>query len=216
MVQKWVMGVAGVIALLAVSGVGFAAFSATATVNGNVYAGTVGLQIVDTWATNGGSVGYYVGCVDNFTGTVPYVPVPDNVSFGPVTNGGTQVQLTATNMTPSEDCEVAIELQNTGSVPEVVSVAVQTPGANGLCTPGALNCYDVATMSGISAQGWLVWACGPPCGSPHSVTSVTAFTTLNPGGTYIDVIEVDIPPGSGDLTPASGSFALQYTATAGI
>lgn len=198
--KNWVMGMVGAIAVLAVTGIGFAAFTATATVNGTASAGSVDLQITSVLAS--GCQGFNGATAGNAT-----------IAFSSIGGGGTSVSVTATNLTPAVACFGDLTLKNTGSVPLNLSVSLNTPGSNGVCVGGAIDCYDVDTYSGIEDSGWIAW-CGPCSFAP--LYSVTGFTTLNPGQSYSDAFLVSIPYHSDDGTPASGTFSLVYTGTAGI
>ena len=200
MTHKWAVGVGLAIAMVALAGTGFAAFTATATVNGRATAGTVGLAIVNTAS---------LGC-NAFYGA--QYPGPGNVTFSNLNEQETSITLTVTNLTPSAFCGADVELENTGSVPVNLSAALNTPGSGGVCSNYGTNCYSVFTLSGID-QGIVYWA-----GSPNGLTpasSVSNIVTLSPGGTYTDLIGILIPSGSTDATPPSAVFSLVYTASAG-
>lgn len=202
MTRKWQLGLIGAIALLALTGVGFSAFTASATVYGNASAATMDLKIVGEGAY--GACQYWL----------PGLPTgPGNITFTGLNAAETQVTWNVANVTPNDLCNAYVVLENAGSVPVNVSVALNTPGFNGICTAGELNCYDINTLSGIQANGWIWWV-GSPTGGTSSYAD-SNFVTLNPGQTYTDLLTVDIPPGSDDSTPASATFSLVYTASAG-
>ena len=200
MAHKWVVGIGAALALVIVAGTGFAAFTATATVNGKASAGSVDLAIVET----------YVGGCNAFYGA--QAPGPGNVTFTDLNEQETSVTLTVSNLTPSAFCVAAVTLENTGSVPVNLSVTLNTPGINGVCSNYGLNCYSVFTNSGID-QG-IVWFADSPTGNTPT-SSVSNIVTLSPGGTYTDDIGVEIPTGSTDATPSTATFSLVYTGTAG-
>lgn len=200
--KKWAMGLVGAFAVLGLAGVGFSAFTATAQVNGYAYGATMGLEIVSSFGADCGSL---------FHATPPG---PGNFTFFGENVAMTSISASVTNLTPGVYCEGAIELQNTGSVPVNVSVVLETAGTNGICTAYAINCYDVESISGIEAAGWQWYSASPTAG--HSAYVSANFTTLNPGATYWDWIASNIPPTSTSAsTPASGTFTLVYTASAG-
>ena len=200
MAHKWVMGIGAALALIVVAGTGFAAFTATATVNGKATAGTVDLAITSTQT---------FGCYAFYGGTAPG---PGNISFSDLNEQRTSVTLTVSNLTPSAFCYANVTLENTGSVPVNLSVALSTAGSNGVCSAEAINCFEVFTLSGIT-QG-VVWFTYSPIGSTPT-SSVSNIATLLPGGTYTDSIGVAIPPTATDATPSSAGFTIAYTASAG-
>jgi hypothetical protein len=206
MAQKWVLGVVGAFAVLALAGVGFAAFTAQATVNGSASAATVNLQIVSE--ESAANTCFYL------PGTpLAGSPAAGNVSLstsGPLVSTAT---VAVSNLTPGVVCDVFVTLENTGSVPENVSVVLNTQGADGICAPSAVNCDDVLTLSGIQASGFYWFIGSPTAGSPSGASP--NFVTLAVGGTYTDYIAVLITTGS-TSAPALGTFSLVYTASAGI
>ncbi|HTP54962.1 MAG TPA: hypothetical protein VML94_08425 [Thermoplasmata archaeon] len=197
MAKKWLIGMVAAISVVCMAGVGFSAFTALAQVNGNATAATMGLEIVQNFTT---------GCYYNLN----VAGAPGNYSFSNENAAQTSISLVASNLTPGINCRAYLELENTGSVPVNVSVALDTAGADGICTAWALDCFDVYTLSGIEASGWLYWS-----GSPTAGTSSDAYSnwaTLAPGAMVWDVVLVDIPFGSDNGTPSSGAFSLVYTA----
>ena len=191
------------IAVLAVAGAGFAAFTATATINGKATAGSVDLAIIQT--SVGGCNSFYFA----------QYPGPGNVTFSNLNAQKTAVTLTISNLTPSAYCGAFVKLENTGSVPANLSLALNTAGTNGVCptnNDAAINCYSITTLSGID-EGQTYWY-GSPYGDTPT-TSISNIVTLAPGGTYTDLIGAEIPTGSTDATPASTTFTLVYTASAG-
>lgn len=194
------MGLVGAFAVMGLAGVGFSAFTASATVYGTASAGTVSLVITETESF--GCSGAYANGANN-----------GSMAFSPVSEDGSSVSASVSNIVPGEFCDGLVVLENTGSVPFNVSVAFNTPGANGMCIWGERDCYDVNTLSGIQVSGWLAF-CGP-CNFSAEY-SVTNITTLNPGQTYTDYVAVSIPQGADDGTPPTGSFSLVYTGSAGF
>jgi hypothetical protein len=202
MVRKWVLGVGLAVAVVAVAGTGFAAFTANVTVNGQATAGSMGLAIVNTAVA---------GC-SSFYGA--QYPGPGNVTFSNLNEQRTAVTLTISNLTPSAYCGAWVELENTGSVPVTLGLVMNTAGENGVCptVSTATNCYSITTLSGID-EGQTYWD-----GSPYGLTpttSISDITTLNPGGTYTDLIGAEIPSGSTNATPGTVTFTLVYTGSAG-
>ena len=200
MTHKWVLGIGAALALVLVAGAGFAAFTATATVNGKASAGSVDLAIV---------ADHSLGCYAFFGAQSPG---PGNVSFTDLNEQRTSVTLTVSNLTPSAFCNANVTLENVGSVPVNLSVALNTAGSGGVCAAEAINCFEVYTLSGIT-EGY-VWFADSPTGSTPT-SSVSNIATLAPGATYTDYIGIAIPSGSTDATPSSATFSLVYTASAG-
>ena len=198
MTRKWILGIGAALALVAVAGTGFAAFTATATVNGNATAGSVQLAIVNA---------YYLDC-GGFNGQ--QYPGAGNYTFYGENEARTSISLSVTNLTPDAWCQGEIIIENVGTVPVNVSVALNTPGSSGICVLDAVNCTAVATTSGINDGLQFYY---PPYTGPAS--SVSNFVTLAPGASFGDQIGVEIATGSTDATPASASFTLVYTASAG-
>jgi len=198
--HKWIVGIGAALAVVIVAGTGFAAFTATATVNGRASAGTVDLAIVSAVT---GSCGAFFG---------QQSPGAGNISFTNLNEARTSVTLTVSNLTPSAFCLASVQLENTGSVPVNLSLALSTPGVSGVCAFLAYNCFEVFTSSGIT-EG-IIWFAESPTGSTPT-SSLPNIVTLAPGGIYTDNIGVGIPSTSTDATPSSTVFTLGYTATAG-
>jgi hypothetical protein len=102
---------AAIVAVVAVGGIGFAAFTTTAYVNGNAAAGTLGPL---TWSDLGTPVATstYVGCTvstgnHSVTGTTQ-----DDLFIG------------ATNLAPGDQCTFTADLNNLGSIPANVYAQV--------------------------------------------------------------------------------------------
>jgi hypothetical protein len=198
MTRKWILGVGAALALVIVVGTGFAAFTATATVNGKATAGSVQLAIVNA---------NYVSC-GGFSGVS--FPGPGNFTFFGENEARTSISLSVSNLTPDAWCQGYVELENVGSVPVNLSVTLNTPGSNGVCGIDLGNCTAVTTSSGIN-EGWQLWY-----GGPTGLTTVSNFATLAPGALYVDYVAVGIAGGSTDVTPATATFSLVYTASAGF
>lgn len=206
MVQKWIVGMLGAFAVLAMVGVGFSAFTATATVNGSASAGTVGVAIVAE--SSAPATCFYLP-------DTPYggSAAPGSVLLNVPTALSSVATFTAANLTPGVGCDAYITIENTGSVPENISIALSTAGANGVCASTDQNCFDVISQSGIEAASGYYFGGSPTGAGPASVS--TNFVTLAPGATYADAVAVLIATGS-TSAPASATFTLTYTASAGI
>jgi len=192
MSKHWLLGVVGAFAVIALVGIGFSALTASATVNGNATSGSASLTIVGYG--NNTAEGLPV-CVTEFGD-----PSVGNLTFSGENAIDTSINVAATNLTPGTYCDGYVLLENTGSIPLNLSSAL-TNLVN-ICPALGTDCYDVEDFSGISALG--------------GVLSVPYVTTLAPGATYNDTFFIGIPLGSDDGTPASGSFSLVFTGTAGV
>jgi hypothetical protein len=134
MSKRWMMGLAMAVAVVAVGGVGFAAFSSSAVVNGSATAATVSLLIYP--------YAYECYWTGNFTtyanGTVS------------VTGGGSSVTMTAGNLLPGTTCEGIVDVYDESSVP--INLTISLSGT-GLCGPSSTNgCYDVYDIYGVASE----------------------------------------------------------------
>ncbi|MFY9717282.1 MAG: hypothetical protein WAK40_05040 [Thermoplasmata archaeon] len=135
MTNRWIVGVLGVLAVAALVGVGYSAFTATATVNGTASAGTAAITV----STNGvGSCFYPSGA-----------PAPGAFSFSENAKN-TVLSITITNMVPGGICSTTATVTNVGTVP--VSLSDQLNSTSGICVGAALNCYGVYDTSGLSSS----------------------------------------------------------------
>jgi len=205
MVKRWAIVACATLAVVAMTGVGFSAFTASVTVNGYALSASADLQIVNygVW-----------GCGAFYGATAPG---PGNISFFGEDEAANEISLAVFNLVPSSYCYANITIENTGSVALNTSVVVNSPGSNGICTANGTDCYDVFTSSGIMTDGWICFTVAPDCLTNHTATYAEyGFVTLQPGQTYSDFIGVDIPPLSDNNTPAIGVFSLVYTGSAGF
>lgn len=200
MAKQWLIGVVAAFAVLGMAGMGFAAFTATATVNGSASAATMGVAFTEnaTFACD-----YYY----NHPGA------PGNIAFSHENPAGNMITLTVANMTPGVYCVSGVVITNTGSVPVNMSVAFFTAGTNGMCSAYQNDCFGVFTTSGLGTDGSIWWIGQPNYGIVTD--SYSNFATLAPGGTFTDYIGVDLPAGS-TSAPSVGTFQIVYTASAGI
>lgn len=200
--NRWMLGVVAALTAVCLAGVGFAAFTAQATVNGVGTAGSIGLDIISTGGLDCGSL---YGATASPTAGLTFFDLSADLN---------SVSVRAVNLTPGVYCEGYLELENPGSVPVQVSVALNTPGTDGICTAYAVNCFDVETISGIEATGWEWYTASPSAGT--SCYAYSDFTTLSPGGVFWDNLAVNIPHTSTySSTPGSSEFTIVYTASTG-
>jgi hypothetical protein len=134
MTNRWIVGILGVLAVAALVGVGYSAFTATATVNGTASAGTAAIIVT---SNDAGSCFYPGGA-----------PAPGTFSFSENAKN-TVLSITITNMVPGGVCSTIATVSNVGTVP--VALSDQLNSTAGICVGAALNCYDVADSSGLSS-----------------------------------------------------------------
>jgi hypothetical protein len=171
MARRWVLGIVGAFAVLAVAGVGFAAFTASATVTGEASQGTVSLKITDF---------AFFGC--HYVTGAPAPGTFDSASENAV---DTVLSLKVGNLTPAAYCSVKVFIMNTGTVP--INITAFLNETSGICPPGGLNCYDVYDSFGLSAFG--------------GVTSASLGAPIAPGVVINDLVSVGIPAGSVSAPP---------------
>lgn len=186
MAKKWVLGLAAAMTIVAVAGVGFSAFTATAYVNGTATAATVGLTVAP-------DANFPMSCSWMDTGA------PDaNASITITEVSSTQVNIVASGLVPGVACNGVIWVNNTGSVALNLTNTL-TPGA-GICAPSASdNCIDVTGVYTIDPL-YGVYSYNNPILTP---------------GSYQDPYTVYIPDGF-TMAPASASFTFTYVGTAGV
>lgn len=132
MARNWVLGVIGVIAVLGVAGVGFATYTASATVNVNATAGSFYLQESADVASSSLSSASG-GC----TFTAP----------------GTSITLTASNLLPGDFCNFTVTVTDPGSIGGNWFAPI--PGCSGPCTQlslAAANLGAYVTLLPLSAN----------------------------------------------------------------
>jgi hypothetical protein len=137
------------------------------------------------------------------TVAIQLTPLPNNVNFPGHTlltglsEAKDSVTLTAWNLVPGDYPHETVKIKNVGTVPVQLSVALS--GDQNMVLPAGTNGYDVYTSSGLGA---------------YAGTVNTGWVTLFPGHWVLDSIYVGIPSGA-TAVPASMTFSITYTATAG-
>ncbi|HTP54786.1 MAG TPA: hypothetical protein VML94_07520 [Thermoplasmata archaeon] len=134
MTNRWVVGLLGVLAIAALVGVGYSAFTATATVNGTASAGTAAIVVT----SNGAGACFYPSGA----------PAPGSFSFSENAKD-TVLSISVSNMVPGGVCSTVATVSNVGTVP--VSLSNQLNSTSGICVGAALNCYDVSDTAGLSS-----------------------------------------------------------------
>ena len=119
------------LSLLALSGIGYAAFTYSITVTGSASAGTLAIGFT-TPANSGTSTPSGDGSC-SFSGT------------------GGSTTLTVTNMVPGDTCTAQITIQNTGTVP-TSSETTSISGGPYCNTVGQLNCFAVTDGLGLDSE----------------------------------------------------------------
>jgi hypothetical protein len=101
---------AAIVAVVAVGGIGFASFTATAYLNGSAQAGTIQLQWgADPVATPSAT---YVTC---------------SAVVGETTTAGDTLTVSASNLAPGDSCSFADSLNDVGSLPGTTYAQLQAP-----------------------------------------------------------------------------------------
>ena len=117
------------LSLLALTGVGYAAFTSSITVNGTASAGTLSIA----FTTPANTAGY---------GT----STPSGVGSCSFSGTGASTTLTVSNMDPGDTCTADITVANTGSLP-TSSEATSLSGAPEACVPTSTSPYNCFTIS---------------------------------------------------------------------
>lgn len=126
----WIAALLGVLTVLAVSGVGFAAFSSVNTVNGTATATSVAIQMTP------------VGAILHH---------PGHADFSNLSEAKDQVTLTAWDLVAGDYPHQDLKITNVGT--GTVTISVMLWGDAGLVATGGTYGYDVYTDSGLSAVG---------------------------------------------------------------
>ena len=163
--------------LLAMSGIGYAAFTYSITVTGTASAGTLAIEFT-TPANSGTSTPSADGSC-SFSGT------------------GSSTTLTVTNMVPGDTCTASITIYNSGTVP-TSSETTSISGGPYCNTPGQLNCFYVTDSLGLNSE------VGPGSGGVigvggtylYSVTVGFPTGSTTPGTTASFTITVTASAGS--------------------
>lgn len=135
--SKWVLGMVSVIAIVAIAGVGFAAYTSTATANVNVSAGSFYIQGSGLITAQSLAVG-----------TCTVAPSGNNVVG------------TVSNMLPGDYCNITLTFTDAGSLPGSFVTWSPAPLVGGGCAlisiyeNGPWVVYPVSTVApgGIAAQ----------------------------------------------------------------
>jgi len=132
MAKNWVLGVAGLIAVLGVAGIGFATYTATATVNVNATAGS--FYLYESGAVASSSISSASG----------------GCGFSAP---GTSITLTATNLLPGDYCNFTVTVTDPGSIGGNWGAPI--PACVGPCTQltlAAANLGTYVTLLPLSAN----------------------------------------------------------------
>lgn len=187
--NKGLLGVAVIVTVVAVGGIGFAQFTSNASYTGIGYLGT--FHLTWTGGTNTGSPG--ASALETVTCTTPTIngatgyyeatcsANPANTwTICSISFSGNTFTMTEHNLAPGDGCEMpasdGVQLTNTGTLPGTVSL---TTG------PGLGSC---------------TFASGPPYQAEWWADNV--FNTL--GGVVTSSVHI----GSGGTVPATGGYAV--------
>lgn len=150
---NWLLGLVTVVALVGAGGIGFAAFTTTATVNGSATGGTAELHWSGTPSTS--ASGYVTGCSPSF-GT------SDGI-------GATVMTIAAAGFAPGDSCTVTENLVNGGTV--------------GLTFTSAPTITGITNGNGCGTNEWTIGDNVASSGNqaPGSTFAFTVTVTLNSG-----------------------------------
>jgi hypothetical protein len=134
--NRLVLAMVAAVVLVAVGGIGFAAFTATATVNGTATGGTAELYWSGSPAVY--TSGYVMGCAPSFSGSP-----------------ATVMTLAPTGFAPGDYCQVYETLVNGGNVGVTLSSAPTITGISGGsgCTTGEWTISDNSGAAPALAPG---------------------------------------------------------------
>jgi len=119
------------ISLLALTGVGFAAFTSQITVTGTASAGTLAIEFN--------------------VPTTPGTSTPSGDGSCSYSGTGASTTLTVTNMVPGDTCTAYITIQNVGTVPTSSETTAITGGP--YCNfVGQTNCFAVLDSLGLNSE----------------------------------------------------------------
>jgi hypothetical protein len=187
--SRLVLALVAAVAIVAVGGIGFAAFTANAYINGTAGAGNVQLA----WCNPG-----YASCAAYYgaTGPTTYFASDPGVNICPtptvitsVTTEDTLV-LSATNLAPGDYCTFTASLDNVGTLPVSVS-------GNGAYGGAGSGCGDVEYGDNING------------GFGYSSSS----PGINVGGSFGFVASIGLSSGA-TAQSESCTFDVSFTGTA--
>jgi len=186
MITKTMMVSLFALSLLALSGVGFAVYSASVTINGTASGGTLVLG-TSSWASGTTTPTGAGSCAWS-----------DYVAGSPAT-----ITLTVTNMAPGDSCTASLHIDNLGTLP-MTSESTTFAGVTGyFCTSGGYttNCFFVTDSLGLQSYVGSNGANG---------------LTVSPGGSYPGGYWVTVTYASGSTVQSeSASFTITFTGSVG-
>jgi len=119
------------LSLLALTGIGYAAFTYPITVTGTASAGTLSIEFT--------------------TPAYSAISTPTGDGSCYFSGTGASTTLTVTNMVPGDTCTAQITIYNSGTVP-TSSETTSISGGPYCNTPGQLNCFYVTDSLGLSSE----------------------------------------------------------------
>ncbi len=176
--KPWVLGLLAVVAVVAVGGIGFGAFTSSAYVQVQATTGTVGPLV---WGPSPAYGGFAANDVCSAV-------------RGTTSSAGDTLFLTASNLAPGDICSYGDSLSNLGSLPAVVGEQV-TSASGTLCPVVAFgdNFFSPSTLIGsggqvsalqhtVPASSYIQWAgfvhLLPSAGNSYEGGSCTFVVTL--------------------------------------
>lgn len=214
--NRGLVAIAAIATVLAVGGLGFAAFTSTVTLSVSGTAGTFALG----W-TDGNGVGLStVNCTSPMTDSNGYAycttwSVGNSYIDCSASISGTTLTISGSNLAPGNGCELnagdEVQISNTGSLPGTVA-ANFTPNNNAAEPPGC-NVNYPSPGPGYDPSGWSLWWFGDnvfyPLNAPNpSSVPISAHGTVPGSGGYVFYIWMD--PGAVGTGP-TGCEGASFT-----
>ncbi len=159
--KRLVMGLVAVVAVIALGGIGFAAFSATATINGQATAGSFGL----VWGSSP---------------TNSPTQMDSSVCSAGTASGATWSSLSGSYFAPGDGCTFADSLTVTGNLPGTISESLTVSDT-------AMGCglqYWTYTDTFVGAQTFSSGQANGPVSVPSGTVAVTSGEVFSFGGTF--------------------------------
>jgi hypothetical protein len=150
MISKTVLYAVIGISLFAVSGIAYATFTSSITINGTATAGTLNLYVQGA----SGGTGTYSSC-----------------SWS--NNEGSSITLTVSNLSPGDSCSATATIENSGSLPSTSETSSLTSSSGPICTSsGQTNCFEITDNMGLNSET----GSGGTSSSPIDANNANSFT----------------------------------------
>jgi hypothetical protein len=181
--SRLVLVMVAAVAIVAVGGIGFAAFTSSVTVNGTASAGNIVLEFASNPYGTGAST-------------------PSGATCTLQTYGGTTttISISASNLAPNQYCSFVLTITNAGSLPANSESSLFTASSGSYCSSsGEINCI------------WVQDSLSPsPLNSETGVYTGSGTTVIPAGGTLTYTIYTTLPAGSTDQSTSLG-FSISLT-----